>query len=206
MAIRVQEVVTSGAVLTSTLLRSKLPLHRHICRQLRHKHTSREDTLSSSVLKQKVIQGGSWTAHSVWSRSGADSLDCCRYMTSNTSWLCVFPSHCDCVPYPKHSPSSLRLTCFISCNRHLPLHILWRGVVRQRGNASSADAAGHSLRSQTGTPPKVWWVSIKQDLFEIETLCFSMDSSLHRQSYLIHLLELHLNYITFDLWLIFFTL
>lgn len=55
MVFRVQEDATPSAVLTSTpataLLRSKLPLHRHICRQLRHKHTGREDTLSSSVLK-----------------------------------------------------------------------------------------------------------------------------------------------------------
>lgn len=32
--------------------------------------------------------------------------------------------------------------------------------MRQRGAASSADAAVHSQLSQTGTPPKVWSVSV----------------------------------------------
>ncbi len=54
---RVLVAVTPRAVLTSTpttaLLRSKLPLHRHICSQLRHKHTGREDASSSSVLKSE---------------------------------------------------------------------------------------------------------------------------------------------------------
>lgn len=76
---------------------------------------------------KKVIQGGSWKAHRV--------CDPGQVLTASTVagiWHLI-PVDCDCVLYPKHSPCSLRSTCFISCNRHLPLHILWTGGLWERG-------------------------------------------------------------------------
>ena len=115
-------------------------------------------------------------------------------MTPDTSGFFVFSSHCDCVLYPKHSSCCLHSTCFISCNRHLPLHILWRGgceaegycIISRRCCAFAAFTNWHPSKSLVGQ-------CIKQDLFEMEMLCFCMDfscccinsslsCSLHRQA------------------------
>lgn len=149
-AIGVQNYVTPSAVLTGnsakTVLRSTRPLHRHICRKLRHEHSGSEGTSSSCVLTFKVIQEGFWKAHLVWSRSGVDSRYCRTEMTPNTTWLFVFQSHCDSALYPKLSSCCLHSTCSVSCNRQLPLHSLCRGVfVQRRSTALSVDAAVLSL-------------------------------------------------------------
>lgn len=97
----------------------------------------------------------------VWSRSGVNSLYCCRDMTPNSSWLFVFTvslrlcsvsQTLTLLPFAQHASYHVTgIYHFTSCEG---------GVVRQRGAASSSDAALHSQLSQTGSPPKVWWVSV----------------------------------------------
>lgn len=128
-------VLTCGS--TTALLRFKLPLHWHICRQLWHKHTGREDTPSSPVLKSEIILGQC-------SNSGANTSAAAMF-----SSLFVFLCHWDWVCYDNPSHCCLCSTCTISCNRHLPLCISWRGGCESE--ASLADTAVHSHLSETST-------------------------------------------------------
>lgn len=88
--------MTPRTVRTSGLLRSKLPLQRHICSQLRHKHTGREDTPSSAVLKQtkkKSIPPGRIRCDPGQVLTGS-TVAGIRHLTPNAGSLFLFP----CLP------------------------------------------------------------------------------------------------------------
>lgn len=97
-------------------------------------NTLAERTRCPPLSSKKVIQGGPWKAHRV--------CDPGQVLTASTvagMWhlipadFCFYRLTATAVCIPNTHPAPLPSTCFISCNRHLPLHILWRGGLGDRG-------------------------------------------------------------------------
>lgn len=132
-ALGVQEDATCGSVLThapatTALLLSKLPLHGHICSQLRHAHARRHRGHGVLLCPQIKEQ----------SRAGPDrACDPRQVLTELTAARMCHLTPADSVFQRLSATRSLfypkRSTCSISCNRQLPLHIPSRGVSARRG-------------------------------------------------------------------------
>lgn len=139
-AFRVKEKVTPEAVLTSppaaALLRSNLPLHRHISRQLGHKNFGMKDRSSSTVLKfkKKAVQGGSGKAHRVCNPGQALTVCAVAGM-----WHLTPADFCFLVSPPLRSgsqtlaplPSAQHASYHVTGTYHFPS--CGRGVVRRGG-------------------------------------------------------------------------